>query len=147
MFKLVEQGGALFMEEAPGFGQAQRTASLQQLYAKGLLQLADLSTQRRLSNVQLFGGAGYMTEYPIARAWADARVTRIAGGDPAIWRDIFLCNREEMLHQTDALIASLQTFAKAIADNDADTLLALITEASNARSQWRMSTMDNNFLP
>ena len=52
-----------------------------------------------------------------------------------------------MLHQTDALIASLQTFAKAIADNDADTLLALITEASNARSQWRMSTMDNNSLP
>ena len=73
--------------------------------------------------------------------------TRIAASNPAIWRDIFLCNREEMLHQTDALIASLQTFAKAIADNDADTLLALITEASNARSQWRMSTMDNNSLP
>ena len=52
-----------------------------------------------------------------------------------------------MLRQTDALIASLQTFAQAIADNDAERLTALITEASNARSQWRMSTMDNNSLP
>lgn len=30
--------------------------------------------------VQLFGGYGYMWEYPIARAWADARHSRISGG-------------------------------------------------------------------
>ena len=30
--------------------------------------------------VQLHGGYGYMTEYPVARAWADARITRIYGG-------------------------------------------------------------------
>jgi alkylation response protein AidB-like acyl-CoA dehydrogenase len=30
--------------------------------------------------VQLHGGYGYMWEYPIARAWADARVQRIYGG-------------------------------------------------------------------
>lgn len=30
--------------------------------------------------LQLFGGWGYMWEYPIARAYADARITRIAGG-------------------------------------------------------------------
>jgi len=30
--------------------------------------------------VQLFGGYGYMWEYPIARAWADARHARISGG-------------------------------------------------------------------
>ena len=30
--------------------------------------------------VQLHGGYGFMAEYPIARAWADARVTRIYGG-------------------------------------------------------------------
>jgi acyl-CoA dehydrogenase len=29
---------------------------------------------------QLFGGYGYMTEYPIARLFADARVSRIYGG-------------------------------------------------------------------
>lgn len=38
--------------------------------------------------LQLFGGAGYMTEYPIARAWADARVTRIAGGAAEVMKEI-----------------------------------------------------------
>jgi alkylation response protein AidB-like acyl-CoA dehydrogenase len=38
--------------------------------------------------VQLHGGYGYMTEYPIARAFADARVTRIYGGSNEIMRQI-----------------------------------------------------------
>ena len=38
--------------------------------------------------LQLHGGAGYMWEYPIARAWADARVSRIAGGTCEIMREI-----------------------------------------------------------
>ncbi|MBY6092213.1 acyl-CoA dehydrogenase family protein [Maritimibacter alkaliphilus] len=38
--------------------------------------------------LQMFGGYGYMWEYPIARAWADARVGRIAGGTGEIMREI-----------------------------------------------------------
>jgi alkylation response protein AidB-like acyl-CoA dehydrogenase len=38
--------------------------------------------------LQLHGGYGYMTEYPIARAWADARVTRIYGGTTEIMKEI-----------------------------------------------------------
>lgn len=38
--------------------------------------------------LQLFGGYGYMWEYPIARAWADARMARIAGGTCEIMREI-----------------------------------------------------------
>ena len=38
--------------------------------------------------VQLHGGYGYMTEYAIARAFADARVTRIYGGTNEIMRQI-----------------------------------------------------------
>ncbi|MHA7985363.1 acyl-CoA dehydrogenase family protein [Rathayibacter sp. CAU 1779] len=38
--------------------------------------------------LQLHGGYGYMVEYPIARAWADARVHRIYGGTNEIMRDI-----------------------------------------------------------
>lgn len=38
--------------------------------------------------VQLHGGYGYMWEYPIARAWADARMTRIAGGTSEIMKEI-----------------------------------------------------------
>ncbi|MGQ0845724.1 MAG: acyl-CoA dehydrogenase family protein [Sporichthyaceae bacterium] len=38
--------------------------------------------------VQLFGGYGYMAEYPIARGWADARVTTIFGGTTEIMKVI-----------------------------------------------------------
>jgi alkylation response protein AidB-like acyl-CoA dehydrogenase len=38
--------------------------------------------------VQLHGGYGYMNDYPIARAFADARVTRIYGGTTEILKDI-----------------------------------------------------------
>ena len=38
--------------------------------------------------LQLHGGYGYMLEYPIARAFADARVTRIYGGTTEIMREI-----------------------------------------------------------
>ncbi len=38
--------------------------------------------------VQLHGGYGYMREYPIARAWEDARVQRIYGGTNEIMKEI-----------------------------------------------------------
>ena len=38
--------------------------------------------------LQLFGGFGYITEYPIARLYADARVTRIYGGTSEVMKSI-----------------------------------------------------------
>jgi len=38
--------------------------------------------------LQLHGGYGYMIEYPISRAYADARVTRIYGGTNEIMKEI-----------------------------------------------------------
>jgi alkylation response protein AidB-like acyl-CoA dehydrogenase len=38
--------------------------------------------------VQLFGGYGYMSEYDVARAWADARVTRIWAGSNEIMKEV-----------------------------------------------------------
>jgi long-chain-acyl-CoA dehydrogenase len=38
--------------------------------------------------VQLHGGYGYMSEYPIARAWIDIRVQRIYGGTNEIMKEI-----------------------------------------------------------
>jgi len=38
--------------------------------------------------LQLHGGYGYMMEYPIARAWADARVQRIYGGTSEIMKEL-----------------------------------------------------------
>ena len=38
--------------------------------------------------VQLHGGYGYMWEYPITRAWADARVQRVYGGTSEIMKEL-----------------------------------------------------------
>ena len=38
--------------------------------------------------VQLHGGYGYMTEYPIARMWADSRVERIYAGTNEIMKEV-----------------------------------------------------------
>ncbi|MCY1357911.1 Acyl-CoA dehydrogenase [compost metagenome] len=38
--------------------------------------------------VQLHGGYGYMLEYPVARAFADSRVTRIYGGTSEVMREL-----------------------------------------------------------
>ena len=39
-------------------------------------------------SLQLHGGAGYMNEYPIARLWRDARVSRIYGGTSEIMKEV-----------------------------------------------------------
>jgi acyl-CoA dehydrogenase len=41
--------------------------------------------------VQLHGGYGYMTEYPIARMWADSRVQRIYAGSNEIMKEVIAC--------------------------------------------------------
>jgi acyl-CoA dehydrogenase len=38
--------------------------------------------------LQLFGGYGYMTEYPIARMWADSRVQRIYAGANEVMKEL-----------------------------------------------------------
>ncbi len=46
--------------------------------------------------LQLHGGYGYIWEFPIARAWADARMSRIAGGSSEIMKEII--SRHLFLH-------------------------------------------------
>jgi len=69
-----------------------------EMHLKGELTATDAAMVKLLSSemlcdlldecLQLFGGYGYMWEYPIARAWADARMARIAGGTCEIMREI-----------------------------------------------------------
>ena len=41
--------------------------------------------------LQLHGGYGYMTEYPIARMWTDSRVQRIYAGSNEIMKELIAC--------------------------------------------------------
>jgi len=68
------------------------------LYAEGrldpptaaMVKLASTEMQFRVADrcLQLFGGYGYMTEYPISRYFADARVQRIYGGTSEIMKEV-----------------------------------------------------------
>jgi acyl-CoA dehydrogenase len=68
------------------------------IFMKGELDAVDAAMAKMwLSNMhckvvdeclQLFGGWGYMWEYPIARAYADARIVKIAGGSIEVMKHI-----------------------------------------------------------
>lgn len=67
-----------------------------ELHLDGKLDAVDASKAKLLSTellgrvvdecVQLHGGYGYMWEYPVARAYADARVQRIVGGTSEVMK-------------------------------------------------------------
>lgn len=68
------------------------------LFMKGELDSVDAAMAKMVTSelhceaadkcLQLFGGWGYMWEYPICRAYADARIVKIAGGSIEIMKTI-----------------------------------------------------------
>jgi alkylation response protein AidB-like acyl-CoA dehydrogenase len=56
--------------------------------AKVKLLVTDLHCKVVDQCLQFFGGYGYMTEFPVARAYIDARITRIAGGAAEVMKQI-----------------------------------------------------------
>lgn len=65
--------------------------------------------------------------------------SRIAAGDPKIWRDIMLSNREELLAQSKIFQRNLQALELMISSGNGDALEGLIEQASLTRANWRMS--------
>jgi prephenate dehydrogenase len=63
--------------------------------------------------------------------------TRIAAGDPAMWRDILMANKDEVLAQAQHFQRALQAFEQVLHTGDAQALEAMITLASTARAQCR----------
>jgi len=58
------------------------TASMAKLYA------SDIENRIIDECLQLHGGYGFMMEYPIAKAYVDARVQRIYGGTNEIMKEV-----------------------------------------------------------
>ena len=56
--------------------------------AMAKMTTAELHCEAADKCLQLFGGWGYMWEYPICRAYADARIVKIAGGSIEIMKTI-----------------------------------------------------------
>jgi len=69
----------------------------------------------------------------IAGGFRDA--TRIAAANPAMWRDICLTNRDNLLTALDSLTAEIAHWRAAIASGDAPHLEALLTTAHDRREE------------
>ena len=66
--------------------------------------------------------------------------TRIAASNPAVWRDILMSNREEILKQTQRFRHALDAIEHVIHTANTEALEALIRSASEARSGWQMNS-------
>ena len=65
--------------------------------------------------------------------------TRIAAGDPNVWRDILLSNREEILKQSQRLRHALDAFEVVMRSGNTEALEDLIRTASDGRAGWQMN--------
>ncbi|MCB9523909.1 MAG: acyl-CoA dehydrogenase family protein [Myxococcales bacterium] len=64
--------------------QATREITMAKLFAGDLLQRVLYDC------LQMYGGFGYTTEYPISRAWTDARLITIGGGTSEVMKEILV---------------------------------------------------------
>jgi prephenate dehydrogenase len=65
--------------------------------------------------------------------------TRIAASDPAVWRDILVSNREEILKQAMRFRHTLDAIEHVIRSGNVEALEDLIRKASEARAGWQMN--------
>lgn len=62
-------------------------------------------------------------------------LTRVAWLNPGMWSELILDNRENMLSEMDAFIASMNAYRDAIAANDFDALCALLEEGKRRKEE------------
>ena len=65
--------------------------------------------------------------------------TRIAASDPAVWRDILLANREEVLKQSQRFRFALDALETTMLAGNAQALEDMIRSASEARGAWQIA--------
>ncbi|MBS0445462.1 MAG: prephenate dehydrogenase/arogenate dehydrogenase family protein [Proteobacteria bacterium] len=67
--------------------------------------------------------------------------TRIAAGDPEMWRDVLLANREEILKQAMRFRHTLDAMEHVIRNGNPEALEDMIRGASEARAGWHMGAV------
>lgn len=84
--KIDEQAVAAFYERCV----AQYMAGTMDVQTAAAIKAFSTDMQMKVADslLQLFGGYGYMTEYPISRFFVDARIQRIYGGTNEIMKEI-----------------------------------------------------------
>jgi len=69
--------------------------------------------------------------------------TRIAAGDPTMWRDILLANREQVLRQSTAFRQALDELELLMSAGSAQPLEQAIAAASRLRGQWQPGSTES----
>ncbi|NPA16523.1 MAG: prephenate dehydrogenase/arogenate dehydrogenase family protein [Aquificae bacterium] len=82
--------------------------------------LIDLSKETGI-DLFLYPGAGFKD------------FTRIAASSPVVWKDIFIENKESVLHTIDMFIRSMEKLKKYIQDEEEDRLVELLSEIREKR--------------
>ena len=72
--------------------------------------------------------------------------SRIAGSDPAVWRDILSANQTEVLSQITHFKQALALLEEALKNQDTQALQSLIAQASQVRSAWKLQATDASNL-
>ena len=65
--------------------------------------------------------------------------TRIAASEPAVWRDILLANKDEVLAQAGRFRQALDELEALLVSGDAPGIEERIRQISSARSQWHLA--------
>ena len=104
--RAVREGQARVLERGHGLAELQTEVQVARVFVDKCLELvladkldtatasmakywtSDLQCKVMDECVQLHGGYGFMWEYPITRAYADARVQRIYGGTNEIMKEV-----------------------------------------------------------
>jgi len=62
-------------------------------------------------------------------------LTRVAWLNPEMWAELFIENRDNLLHELDLLLCSLKQYRSAIDAEDAETLRELLEEGKKAKEK------------
>jgi len=82
--------------------------------------LIELSKEKNI-DLFLYPGAGFKD------------FTRIAASSPVVWKDIFIENKEQVLHTIDKFIHSMEKLRNYIKNEDEDSLIKILSESRERR--------------
>jgi prephenate dehydrogenase len=91
-----------------------------------------------LANVLMEHAGAFNVGGKRALQWVGASftdLTRVAGANPAMWRDIFLENREALVESVGAITAALQGFSDSLKGADEDAIGEAIDSAAAYREE------------
>jgi prephenate dehydrogenase len=71
--------------------------------------------------------------------------TRIAAGNPVMWRDIFLSNRERVLEALDGFRGAVEQLETALRRGDGEKILQILTAAGKIRTE--LPIRSRGYLP